>query len=118
MCCCFFRQKTAYAMRSSDSSSDVGSSDRRSAAGDRARPVDDQRHPHRRLVEIRSLEVDAEIAEHLTVIRHEDHDRVLARPGAIERVEHPADQLVRSSWRERVCQYVSIPMVAASSKKL
>src|SRR3546814_14891561 len=31
---------------------------------------------------------------HLTVIRHEDHDRVLALPGAIERVEHPADLLI------------------------
>src|SRR3546814_10564804 len=57
-------------MRISDWSSDVCSSD------------------------LRSLEVDAVIAEHLTVIRHEDHDRVLALPGAIERVEHPADLLI------------------------
>ena len=59
-----------------------------------ARPGDDQRHPHRPLVEAAALGGQAMIAEHLAMIGHEDHHGVVALAGARKRLQHPPHLLV------------------------
>src|SRR3546814_16403359 len=92
----FFKQKKAYEMRISDWSADVCSSDLRTLCA----------------------QVAAELAErvahvgrgaHLVVGQAVDDHRHAARSVALV-----ADQIGRASCRERVCQYVSISVVAES----
>src|SRR3546814_19270455 len=103
MCCVvfFFKQKTAYDMRISDWSSDVCSSDLHHPAG---------------------IKQDCAVAERL------DRGGVVGDdqqggPGLSELTD-PLETLVdeigvphqigRASWRARVCQYVSLSVVAGS----
>src|SRR3546814_16367400 len=92
----FFKQKTAYEMRISDWSSDVCSSDLESLAWSRS------------LVEANLRGVDSHGVQRLP--RYLD----LLRTGQIK--ARPA-KIGRASCRERVCQYVSISVVAVSLKK-
>src|SRR3546814_17536542 len=115
--CFFFKQKTAYEVRISDWSSDVCSSD---------------------LVRLRSLR-RVWHCRHATQARERDGERHSALPvrqsappdlhqgQAAHEATHearsavrnggPILQIGRASCRERVCQYVSISVVAVSLKK-
>src|SRR3546814_14239987 len=106
----FFKQKTAYEMRISDWSADVCSSDLRFVAlhlgqldqfgGVVALFLDRARRGHR-LVE------PATLAHHLP-----------RRPGIVpQRRVLDLRKIGRASWRGRVCQYVSLAVVAVSLKK-
>src|SRR3546814_16360471 len=97
----FFKQKTAYEMRISDWSSDVCSSDLRRAPQQRPQRADDVRDVDiagRDLVEHRCEEKEVVATD------QRDFDVTLAEIG-------------RASCRERVCQYVSIQVVAVSLNK-
>src|SRR3546814_14203286 len=107
----FLKQKTAYEMRISDWSSDVCSSD--------LPELRDHLRRHRRRSRPR---------RHLGgALAHDQHphDRSggagVALPGAPGGVSHPPRlgrrPIGRASCRERVCQYVSISVVAVSLKK-
>src|SRR3546814_13525767 len=100
----FFKQKTAYEMRSSDWSSDVCSSDLRQLR-DRGR---------------RELEGDVGLrAVLLEVVGPQgrpDDRQVGTQDPVVVQARH---ELGSASCRERVCQYVSIPVVAvALTRKL
>src|SRR3546814_13504317 len=98
MCCFFFfKQKTAYEMRISDWSSDVCSSDLRADVA----PVVDQ---------------EAAIDQSSVVVFLREGKRAEMDPDAIFR-RCGAHAIGRASCRERVCQYVSISVVAVSLKK-
>src|SRR3546814_11594146 len=96
----FFKQKTAYEMRISDWSSDVCSSDLhlRSAPAELFRQV-------------------VELLQAL-VMQHQADGFGVARL-ALDLGPEPErrGQIGRASCRERVCQYVSISVVAVSLKK-
>src|SRR3546814_12742034 len=92
----FFKQKTAYEMRISDWSSDVCSSDL-SPYG----------------LTLAALLACGTGAAILILSRRAGRDRQV--PGRIAAIPHY--QIGRASCRERVCQYVSIPVVAVSLKK-
>src|SRR3546814_12320230 len=92
----FFKQKTAYEMRISDWSSDVCSSDLLAVLGDVQR---------RRL---RGVELAG--AEQVGLEEFLQH-QVAPGPRALSRA---ARELGRASCRERVCQYVSLSVVAVS----
>src|SRR3546814_19436970 len=91
----FFKQKTAYEMRISDWSSDVCSSD--------LFMIDVQAAAESQEV-IRSVNPSQQIVK----IVHDELKKLM--------VDHNA-QIGRASCRERVCQYVSIAVVAVSLKK-
>src|SRR3546814_18401753 len=94
----FFKQKTAYEMRISDWSSDVCSSDL-------------LRQPHRMALEPLGQIMGGGLSFQGRV--HRQHDLVdPARGDASDKGE-----IGRASCRERVCQYVSISVVAVSLKK-
>src|SRR3546814_16179898 len=99
--CCFvfffFKQKTAYEMRISDWSSDVCSSDL--LAGRIAAPA------------LRLERADQPVGELERIVL--DVDQGQARHEA-RNLQH---EIGRASCRERVCQYVSISVVAVSLKK-
>src|SRR3546814_5650756 len=95
----FFKQKTAYEMRISDWSSDVCSSD----LGGPGRPLQHQ-------VKLVGFQREA----------LQPHRVGAAEP--LEQFAHPGfevafAQIGRASCRARVCQYVSISVVAVSLKK-
>src|SRR3546814_19865098 len=96
----FFKQKTAYEMRISDWSSDVCSSD----LPRRGRAAAERNHlPQALLSDLRRSSVD------------EEFDPVevhLSEPFA----SAPCNQIGTASRKERVCQYVSISVVAVSLK--
>src|SRR3546814_12301914 len=115
----FFKQKTAYEMRISDWSSDVCSSDlpARVSAIEllcMSASTSDSRSSRRQ-----------EAWRAITLSRHPSFsfiDRLRARVGASVRrysgcVFACAWKIGRASCRERVCQYVSISVVAVSLKK-
>src|SRR3546814_6189135 len=96
----FFKQKTAYGMRISDWSSDVCSSDLigRAGRGPGRREAGGAPEGPRRVGEGGA---DAEDA-----------------PGRVEQDRSmPRVEIGRASCGERVCQYVSLPVVAVSLKK-
>src|SRR3546814_18357365 len=99
----FFKQKTAYEMRISDWSSDVCSSDLF------ARLVD----ARERLQRYAAAVILQGAAQILPVAAHGE------RRGADRAAEIEGEDLEigRASCRERVCQYVSISVVAGSLKK-
>src|SRR3546814_16843211 len=109
ICVFFFKQKTAYEMRISDWSSDVCSSDLSPPVGvDLLRQLHSVGRVHR-----------PERAD-----RHRPElDGGGARAGAAAGDPRPAPgpaasvQIGRASCRERVCQYVSISVVAVSLQK-
>src|SRR3546814_1761322 len=101
----FFKQKTAYEMRISDWSSDVSSSDL--TAEDSGHPTRSQANA-RQVVDIRHVApgVDAGYKRIgcLWVLRHE---RITNLPTDFECLRTDGrPQIVRASFRERVCQYV------------
>src|SRR3546814_11265980 len=103
--CFFFKQKTAYEMRISDWSSDVCSSDRRTFSHGCIRVQDPPL-----------------LAEHvLAGIEGWSRERIEAAIASGERtivtLPQPLPEIGRASCRERVCQYVSISVVAVSLKK-
>src|SRR3546814_16583601 len=96
----FFKQKTAYEMRISDWSSDVCSSDLQ--RGDiHPQIVEDQDRRQRKCTD-RDQQPD-------------DTERGRERAGVVA-VRSRAMQIGRASCRERVCQYVSISVVAVALK--
>src|SRR3546814_12562751 len=102
VCVFFFKQKTAYEMRISDWSSDVCSSD----LGVPAQP------PFRlppRLHPLQRLHTRARGGRGLCA-------GPLATANPAQQCR-PDGQIGRASCRERVCQYVYIPVVAVSLKK-
>src|SRR3546814_11486150 len=117
-----FKQKTAYELRISDWSSDVCSSDLEPVAQQRVRRVARQgdrigalererrlRRRRQRLCAVAALELRQRTVfgqDHIGL----GHAQPLQRPA--ERVE-----IGRASCRERVCQNVSIRVVAGSLKK-
>src|SRR3546814_16396685 len=93
----FFKQKTAYEMRISDWSSDVCSSDLgRQLEHDEPDEV-----------------VGDRFAQQVLFPGLAEHARLVVGVIAGEGLE----QIGRASWRERVCQYVLISVVAVSLKK-
>src|SRR3546814_13746228 len=107
----FFKQKTAYEMRISDWSSDVCSSDLKGLHHLGQRDRDDQRQRRRRRIAGGEL--------------HDGRSHEIALPVAPRTTAPPAprglavgDQIGRASCRERVCQYVSISVVAVSFKHI
>src|SRR3546814_11385753 len=96
----FFKQKTAYEMRISDWSSDVCSSDLRAC-----RQSEDARRPRR-------PDSGASRSRHPRRPR-----RPAGQPADRRQHPYPSQQIGRASCRERVCQYVSISVVAVSLKK-
>src|SRR3546814_19036478 len=93
----FFKQKTAYEMRISDWSSDVCSSDLLASA----RPL---HHPRRR-------------GRGCAAGGGDPPFRIWPRPDRDRpRIRSDGDEIGRASCRERVCQYVSISVVAVSLK--
>src|SRR3546814_16972809 len=125
-CACFFcfKQKTAYEMRISDWSSDVCSSDLigarrllrwRELALIGFIGLDRQRRGGAPLPGVggqhRIIEMDARRAVHQRMMDLlEGRDLPVGQP----RYQR---ELGRASWRERVCQYVSISVVAVALKK-
>src|SRR3546814_11957491 len=99
---CFFKQKTADEMRISDWSSDVCSSDLR------LEEEDGDEGGRRDGVEGAVLQRASADADH-RLDHHRQHGRFDA--------EEQGLPIGRASCRERVCQYVSISVVAASLKK-
>src|SRR3546814_16854611 len=98
----FFKQKTAYELHISDWSSDVCSSDLRPWPSPRQR--DRRRYRQRRDdLEIRVSPVEGASAGGAGVV--------------YERQARRESEIGRASCRERVCQYVSISVVAASLTK-
>src|SRR3546814_15853765 len=107
-CFFFFKQKTAYEMRISDWSSDVCSSDL-ATLPDRGRA---ERPHHRQPLPEGRGAARAMIAMALALLA------VVALVAAVGPATGYADgQIGRASCRERVCQYVSISVVAVSLKK-
>src|SRR3546814_13750987 len=109
----FFKQKTAYGCRISDWSSDVCSSDLMHRLGRRPSKIDHRRIEAREDHHLGRRPGDCHIETALAALasqRAEVH-RHSARP----RVLGP--KLGRASCRERVCQYVSISVVAVSLNK-
>src|SRR3546814_17712264 len=116
---CFFKKKTAYEVRISDWSSDVCSSDL--IAPRKCRLCDYN------FMMMKYLDGEAAIA--LNGIHGCENRRSYRRPvrtlrqveGAAHLVRDRARvkraEIVRAPCRERVCQYVSIPVVAVSLKK-
>src|SRR3546814_7542363 len=107
----FFKQKTAYEMRISDWSSDVCSSDL--GAGARAgQALPRQRRGARSAADgaaMAAASAGEPAAGHRRRRRLERRGQ--GRPGGLRR------QIGRASCRERVCQYVSISVVAVSLQK-
>src|SRR3546814_15689089 len=105
----FFKQKTAYEMRISDWSSDVCSSDLMTLADARAC------HPGLVAME-RDEAADRHWLERMgqDCIRYTPHV-MLAPPDGIGL--DITGEIGRASGRERVCQYVSVSVVAVSSQK-
>src|SRR3546814_9001526 len=107
ICIFFFKQKTAYEMRISDWSSDVCSSDlagfEQVAWGVPVAGQDGDGEGHR----CRQVGVSGAGAHALHSRR--EHGRT---SGGVE-----VQEIGRASCRERVCQYVSISVVAGSLKK-
>src|SRR3546814_952125 len=106
-----FKQKTAYEMRISDWSSDVCSSDLMLIENIRAQRADIER-----LTEASHQAGDQTIAERLAE-QIVDIDEVLPRLINLIAIPGTTDQIGRASCRERVCQDVSISVVAGSLKK-
>src|SRR3546814_12768672 len=104
-----FKQKTAYEMRISDWSSDVCSSDLqlRTDGGLELRHELAQRFG----VQL-GVQLDAPVA---LLAREDGLEEALIRPAVAFHAEH--DKIGRESWRERVCQYVSITVVAVLLQK-
>src|SRR3546814_14716160 len=108
----FFKQKTAYEMRISDWSSDVCSSDlnaldsllRQFNLG--GQPVPVATAPAARSSHAKASAAAAPQAR-----------PAAARPAASPARVAEASAIGRASWRERVCQYVLISVVAGSFKK-
>src|SRR3546814_12606699 len=103
----FFKQKTAYEMRISDWSSDVCSSDLnlqppRGGDGPKATMSGHQRP------------CSAELTPRPHLAMRVIQKLVQIRPAVAVRI---APEIGRASCRERVCQYVSISVVAVSLKK-
>src|SRR3546814_2305408 len=105
----FFKQKTAYEMRISDWSSDVCSSDLRSADpeviapanSDALLPEDVQPQQRRQRSDRRDLRPEV-AADDIGI----DH-RLMRRAGDPRRIDRQrADEIGRASCRERGCQYV------------
>src|SRR3546814_21083115 len=90
-------------MRISDWSSDVCSSDLPQRVGDGEDVL---------------VAAPAQIDDDDLVLRHAGHDlfRRRQRMARFKRRDNPL-KIGRASWRERVCQYVSISVVAESLKK-
>src|SRR3546814_20309083 len=106
----FFKQKTAYEMRISDWSSYVCSSDLRlPRPGDAVAVLG-------RTEKDRHDQVGGEVLAQLAVDvgrrRHAVFQQLFE-----QRIVEIGDQIGRASCRERVCQYVSISVVAVSIKK-
>src|SRR3546814_18921992 len=117
----FFKQKTAYEMRISDWSSDVCSSDLR------CRPRVRSGHQHRDRCRCNTVAAadddrDAGAAGAEFPVRHHplrQHRTAGVVPGGPARTPGGIPEIGRASCRERVCQYVSISVVAVSlTKKL
>src|SRR3546814_16457772 len=106
----FFKQKTAYEMRISDWSSDVCSSDLSSVA-----VFIDGVYRSRSGIGLNEL---GEL-ERIEVLRGPQGTLFgrNASAGLINIVSKKPNQIGRASWRERVCQYVYISVVAVSLKK-
>src|SRR3546814_15340363 len=120
----FFKQKTAYEMRISDWSSDVCSSDLwgpgyvsddydydpESVDGRLGEPMALNFVGRSRLSEGRMLLYRA----HRDIHSHRPPERLSISLNIMDEGEHVPwrDQIGRASWRERVCQYVWISVVA------
>src|SRR3546814_12078386 len=98
----FFKQKTAYEMRISDWSSDVCSSDLGDLFGDTGK---------RRFVRPAGADEAQDRIQHALADRDAAHC-----PLRFQQVGR-GQEIGRASCRERVCQYVSISVVAVSLKK-
>src|SRR3546814_15027606 len=115
MCGVFFvKQKTAYVIRISDWSSDVCASDLvepdpANTGGGRVGI------PHRKSVLAPIKNGATAHGRHRREVRNPNPHRCHHRPDP----RQPQDprQIGRAPWRERVCQYVSISVVAGSLKK-
>src|SRR3546814_18502836 len=117
----FFKQKTAYEMRISDWSSDVCSSDLGLHESDRRlaamSEIPQNGSPGILLAHhLKKLKLPTFLREHEKLARHcaaenLDHTRFLLRLAEL------ALKIGRASCRERVCQYVSISVVAVSLHK-
>src|SRR3546814_20904315 len=105
-----FKQKTAYEMRISDWSSDVCSSDLAGEEHNRELQAlgGVQRHQRDHALVVVTLG-DVVGVGHQTDLLEESGERPLGVAGLV--------QIGRASCRERVCQYVSISVVAGSLKK-
>src|SRR3546814_14627691 len=122
----FCKQKTAYEMRISDWSSDVCSSDLRDRADDRQVEIAEMRrkeriaeqpgrHPRGGRTQqpgadpLHRLHGEAHFdrARSAGHIEHDDRDR-----GGHARGKAAPRKTGRAAWRERVCQYVKLSVVA------
>src|SRR3546814_11659089 len=112
-----FKQKTAYEMRISDWSSDVGSSDLEvvvaSGRPNERPPSLSQERGGRPRRGIR-----ARVRRHVLRQRlaREPHEQRRAMVYVLERI-HVGPQIGRASCRDNVCQYVLVSVVAVSLKK-
>ena len=52
------------------------------------RPAENQGHPDSFLIEMRSFEQEAVIAQHLAVVGHEDYNRVIPLAGLLQHIQH------------------------------
>src|SRR3546814_4640997 len=98
LCFFFFKQKTAYEMRSSDWSSDVCSSDLPHKGGGRGHLIPMNRQTRRK----RHGGCTAAIFRRNN--RQTFHERIIQRQTL--GFQRPANEIGRASCRERVCQYV------------
>src|SRR3546814_6752847 len=105
ICFFFFKQKTAYEMRISDWSSDVCSSDLLEVEALGPVHASGARHVPRVALVLQALEqlveLGGEVGLHQQLVAPHVHDV----------------EIGRASCRERVCQYVSLSLVAVSLKK-
>ena len=62
-----------------------------------------QRHSNGFVVEMGSLEVEPVVAEHLSVIRHENNNRILALACFVEGIQHGADAVVNQFHHGAIC---------------
>src|SRR3546814_11433143 len=120
----FFKQKTAYEMRMSDWSSDVCSSDLQIAGliNDRKLPIladvrDESDAELRMVLEPRARTVEAEVLMESLFKLTELETRFGLNMNVLDQDRTPrviSLEIGRASFRARVCQYESIPVVAVS----
>ena len=74
-------------------------------------PLHDQRYMHSSLIEMRSLQVDAVVAQHLAVVAHENDDGVFQLTGFLQSSDHAANIFV-DEFNHRVIGRGDLALVA------